>query len=347
MLFKSNKKYDASEMNRVIENIGGDWNASTYWDSTILYAEVLSRNFNKLLDVMYHIIVNDYYREDEFEKEKQVVLTEIDKYQNDPVSKVYQLCPRAVFGDSDLGAPVFGSKETVEKIDVERVLEFKNRYFLANNMVVTIIGGFSGEDLESAVNLFNKIDEGEIVKKTPRRSNPMNIIEEMDVEDQCYICYSWELRKENIFEASMLEAILAMGSYNMLFEKLRQEKGIGYSFGVIQDYLGNIGYIGVVIEGLDCNRNREAILTLKGILSDLRENGVSEEIILGKKNYIRFIREKFRNFYGERAEDTVRRVLNGLELESIDFANELLKREWKEFNKAINDGYLSLITPKK
>jgi len=116
MMFKSNYKYSAEEINRIVEFSGGIFNAFTSRDMTVYFFEVLKENFEKVFDVFYSMFTNKEYRENEFEKEKLVVLSEIEMYENDPTRRIYDLGPLALFGKSDLGDPIAGYRETVQSI---------------------------------------------------------------------------------------------------------------------------------------------------------------------------------------------------------------------------------------
>ncbi|MGQ4892473.1 MAG: M16 family metallopeptidase [Candidatus Njordarchaeia archaeon] len=345
MLFKSNRKYTAREMSKIIEFAGGDWNATTYWNTTILYTEILSKNLKKVLDVIYHVLTNDRYKEEEFNNEKNVVLTEIETTMSDPIARTYMLCPKTVFGESDLGSPIMGTKETVESITLDDLLDFKERYYKANNMITVLVGGFSRENFEEIKRVLGKLEEAKISKKKPSKGRSRSIVDVMDVGDQCYLCYAWETRRECLYEIIMMESILVMGTYNILFHELREKRGIGYNFGFISDFIEDTGYAGIVVEGLKCSRKKETEELLTDILNNLKHNGVDKSLIEGKKNYLRFIREKFRSFYGERSEDTNRRIQIGYEIESIDLTEELIKIPWKGFQKVLGDGKFSWIVP--
>ena len=347
MLFKSNRKYSYSEMSKIVEFSGGDWNGSTYWDSTIITAEILSGNLKKLVDIFFHMIINDRFLENEFENEKSVILTEIENSLNDPSSRIFQLCLQSLFGKSDLGDPISGYAETVKAISVDEAIEFKNRYYVANNMVITIIGGFSKDDLENIVKMFGKLEEGRFTKKRPSFDRPRNVIETMDTGEQCYIGYSWMVDKAKMEKIIILENVLTVGMYSILYQELREKRGLGYSYSFVSDFIEDIGYAGIIIDGIDCRNRLKVKELIVEILENLDSNGLSEEFVKGKKNYTRFILEKFKNFYGERAEDTTRRIMLGKEIESMDFSKKILEMDWTNLDGIIKPGFFAEIVPKK
>ena len=127
MMFKSNRKYDYREISSIFELLGGDFNAFSARDKTVYYAEVLKGNFPKVVDVLYHMFINDRYREDEFNKEKSVVLSEIRSTKSDPESWIWTLGPLSLYGKSDLGDPIMGYEETLANIGKAELEEFKAR----------------------------------------------------------------------------------------------------------------------------------------------------------------------------------------------------------------------------
>ena len=345
MLFKSNSKYTAREMNRIIEFAGGDWNGSTYWDSMTIYFDVLSKGLLKVLDVLDSVIMNRSFDPVEFKNEKYVVLTELENNFNDPVARIYQLGLRALFGDSDLGSPISGYRETVESITLEDLIELKERIFRGNDMIAVTLGDVTDEHIQYIKDILSKIQPGSIKKKKPTRSKPTHIVEEMDTGEQCYLSVSWNVNREELFEVIMLENILSAGTYNILFEELREKRGIGYSFGVVHDFVMDTGYINVVVEGYECKKREEAKVTLLEILDKIKENNIPKDLTEGKKNYLRFIKEKFRSFYGDRAEDTARRIHHGYDLESMELVDRLVEMKWSGFEKIIRKPAIAEIIP--
>ena len=346
MLFKSNQRYSYQEMNRIIEFSGGDWNGSTYWDSMTIYLEALSSKFNRILDVVESIIMNNSFRRDEFTNEKSVVLTEIENSLNDPASRIYQLGLRALFGESDLGEPISGFKETVSRLEIDDLVEYKSEIFKGRNMKVVLIGNIKNEHLEKVREVFELIPRGDYPKKKPSIGKPENIIEKMETGEQCYMATAWRVKPSELLEVIMLENILVAGSYNILFEELREKRGIGYSFGIVHDFIMDTGYMNMVIEGYDCKKRELAKQTVLEILDNIRENSIPDDLIQGKKNYLRFIREKFKNFYADRSEDTVRRIYQGYMIESMDLTNKLVEEAWKGFERIIREPVFAEITPK-
>ncbi len=346
MLFKSNEKFSYHEMNKIIEFSGGDWNGSTYWDSMTIYLEALSSKFHRILDVIESIITNKSFKENEFKNEKSVVLTEIENSLNDPSSRIYQLGLRALFGESDLGEPISGLKETVSDLEVSDIVEYKNRIFVSKNVKVVLIGNLKEKHLEKIEEVFRQVPNVNYTKKTPTVDTPSDIVEKMETGEQCYLASTWEVKPKELLEVIMLENILVAGSYNILFEELREKRGIGYSFGVVHDFIMDTGYINIVIEGYDCNKRELAKQTVLEILDNIRENSIEADLIQGKKNYLRFTREKFKNFYADRSEDTARKINHGHKIESMELTDKLLEKPWIGFEKIIREPVFAEIIPK-
>ncbi len=347
LLFKSNRKYSAKEMNRIIELSGGEWNASTYWDSFVIQAEFLSSNYKRVLDVFESVVTNDKFLNEEFEKEKEVVLTEIKEQMNDPLSKLYSLVRRSVYGDSDLGAPIGGYPETVEDLTLHEVEEHKRKIFKSRNAIMVLVGGVSSEIIERAKNLLTSIEEGNVEKKKPSWGDGEDIVVEMDTGDICYLAYGWKLPVLDMFRSVMLEYLMVVGSTSLLYDRIREELGLAYSFGSSSDMTHETGYISFGVEGYHCDKRELVKEILLETLWRIKENKIDRELIKGKKNMIEFGKEKYRHFYAERAEDTARRAYLGKPIESIEFAERLVEKNWDNVGEVVSEGYFVEILPLK
>ena len=165
MMFKSNHKYDAEQINMGLELNGGIVNAFTSTYLTCYIVEVIPEGFPKVLDILYSMFENEKYKETEFNNEKKVVLSELEIYNNDPEKRMSELIPKAVFGESDYGDPITGYRETVESISKEDLEEFKAKYYTPKNMFILLEGDFSEKHIELVEKYFSNLEEKEVSKK--------------------------------------------------------------------------------------------------------------------------------------------------------------------------------------
>ena len=291
MMFKSNRKYSYKEISSILELLGGDFNAFSARDKTVYYAEVLRENFPKVVDVLYHMFVNDCYKESEFEKEKSVVLSEIRNERNNSESWIWTLGPLSLYGKSDLGDPIMGYEETLANISKAELEDFKAKYYVANNMQIVLVGGISRESLEIVKNLFRGIEGGSVRLKRPERGISKEIVEIRREESLAYYAYTWEVpgfKQAPLEKANILYYLLTEGSTSLLFDRVREQKGLSYSVGALYDVFESTGYFSVVVSGFLADKIDEVRETIREILKEISERKLDKSYIEGRKNYTLF-----------------------------------------------------------
>src|SRR6478672_3528550 len=113
LLFKGSARYSAMEIAQIFDGLGGELNAATAKEYTVIYARVLDAHLETALDVMGDMLLAPVFDPGELDSEREVVLEEIAMYEDSYHDLVHDLISSAVFGDHPLGRPVIGSGATV------------------------------------------------------------------------------------------------------------------------------------------------------------------------------------------------------------------------------------------
>ncbi len=140
MLFKGTAKRGVGVATATIEGLGGDLNAFTSHDETVVHATVVSSGFAETLDVVVDMVTRPLIDPDEFEREKQVVLEEIRSYLDDPESLVEDAIAEAIHPDHPYGRPILGSLESVSAMGPDDLRGFFSRNYGPERCVVAIAG---------------------------------------------------------------------------------------------------------------------------------------------------------------------------------------------------------------
>jgi len=231
MLFKTNEKYKADQINKIIELSGGKVNAFTDKDITAFLFEVIPEGFEKALDVFYQMFKNNEFLDEEFNTEKEVVKSEITIYNSNPSYRIEDLTYLSLFGESDLGEPIAGSLESVDSIDKEYLEKFKESYYTTDNTELFLIGNVKDKHIELINKTFGNLDETKSKsKKEPSVKVGKDIIEKKEIDNIfASLAFGGKLkRKEDILKHLALEIITSKGLSSLLFE-LRENYGLAYS----------------------------------------------------------------------------------------------------------------------
>ena len=151
MLFKGTEKRGVGEIARLIESSGGDINAFTSFDETVYYVVIASRFVDTALDVLSDAVSNSTFDPSELEKELEVVLEEIRRGEDSPSRVLSQKMFAEAFTKHTYKRPIIGTTESVKSFTREKILNFYNKWYSPDNMVVVAVGDFNGTDIKNKI----------------------------------------------------------------------------------------------------------------------------------------------------------------------------------------------------
>ncbi len=257
MVFKGTEKRTAVQIADEIAEVGGNVDAYTSKEVTSYYAWVLPENLSKTIDLLGDMLSHSQFLEEEFEKEKSIVMEEIDMYKDSPEDVAHEMLQKKVWDPHPLGFLISGERQTVETFTREEVLQFMKDYYTADRMILSVAGNFDREKvlamLETAFGGFvSSSEKGPMTASvvTPEfifGSTPGSIqgstsgfipeftpaiyIEEKDIE-QTHINLAFDsicsTGKER-YTFAVLNSILGGSVNSRMFMKIREEMGIAYA----------------------------------------------------------------------------------------------------------------------
>ena len=148
MFFKGTDRRNSKKIVEDIENVGGQINAFTSKESTCYYVKTLNTHLDVSLDVLSDMMLHSKFDEEEIEKEKGVVIEEINMSQDSPEDVLDDTHSRACFGDNPLGRPILGTIPLVKSFTREKILNFIKEKYTPYNSVISVCGNFDTKELE-------------------------------------------------------------------------------------------------------------------------------------------------------------------------------------------------------
>lgn len=146
MVFKGTARRSAAEVNRELDELGGQSNAYTSEEQTVYYATVLPKYQSRTVDLLTDIM-RPTLREDDFETERHVILEEIAKYDDQPPFGGFERSMELYFGTHGLGRRVLGTRETIEALSPEQMRSYFERHYSPEAMVFAAAGNFDFDQL--------------------------------------------------------------------------------------------------------------------------------------------------------------------------------------------------------
>ena len=289
VLFKGTKKRPTSaEICTVIEGVGGILNAGTDKELTIYWCKVAQPHFASALDVLVDILVNSTFDPLEIEKERQVIIEEINMSLDSPSQRVSMLIDELLWPGHALGRDIAGSKESVVAITRDLMLDYLASQYQPGNAVLAIAGDIEQREVADAV--------GQAVAGWDRRQPRLDytpyrgetgrrvLIEKRDTEQTqlCLALPGLSISHPERFKLDLLNVILGEGMSSRLFTEIRDKLGLAYSIHSYAEHFLDTGAM-MVSAGVDTKNLSVAVKAILEELSRLKETIPEVELSKAKE----------------------------------------------------------------
>lgn len=168
MLFKGTLKRRASSINSCLEKLGGELNAYTTKEETVIHATVLREDLPKAIELLADLAINSQFPQKEIIKERGVILEEISSYKDSPSELIYDEFEELLFAGHPLAMPILGTPKTIKKIGSEELMQYTKSHFIAPNMCLSIVADITPERGLKLVNRYFSEVNGESVSSLKR-----------------------------------------------------------------------------------------------------------------------------------------------------------------------------------
>jgi predicted Zn-dependent peptidase len=255
LLFKGSSRYSGVQIAQVFDGLGGELNAATAKEYTVLYARVLDAHLEPALDVMSDMLLAPTFDPDELVSEREVVLEEIAMYEDSYHDLAHDLISTAVFCDHPLGRPVIGTTEAVNALNPESVRDYHANRYVGSNIVIAAAGNLEHEPLVHAIEQrfagYAKLpDPAAGVRPVwVGESNPQ-IRFQTKTSEQYHVCLGGiglPRSDRRRFAASLLDSILGGSASSRLFQEIREKRGMAYSVYTFASQYADTGMVGVYV----------------------------------------------------------------------------------------------------
>ena len=291
MFFKGTNKRTAKEIVQEIENIGGQINAYTSKESTCYYIKALDSHLDLSLDVLSDMLLNSTFDEEEIEREKGVVIEEINMSEDNPEDVLDDIYSKAIFKDNSLAYPILGTKDRIKSFNREKLKNYIKTHYTPYNSVISVCGKFDQEDLKKKIEYyFGKWNKEDIYK--PEYTTPI-LHHESGYRDkkieQLHIHLGLQglpYADEKAYSLMILNNVFGGGASSILFQKVREELGLCYTvYSYAQAYLG-IGTLNIYT-GLSKQFADNALEVIDKELKLFCKNGINDDILKINKEKIK------------------------------------------------------------
>ena len=292
MLFKGTCSRSAQDIAREFDVLGGSANAFTSRENTCLHATVLDSNLPKLVELFTDILDNSLFADEEIERERQVILQEINMVWDMPDDHIHDLFAGLLWGIHPLGKTILGSQEIVSAMDSKKLREYVHKYYTTDKIVIAAAGKVDHDDF---VSLWQKTFEKFGTQGDPllERNEPVLLPFSRKIYtkplEQAHILlgtYGLSVIDTDRFGYLLLNVLLGGNMSSRLFQEIREKRGLAYSiYSYIASY-SDCGYLAIYL-GVDRESVNESLSLVAREISTLQNTPVSEEELVNTKDFIK------------------------------------------------------------
>ncbi len=293
MFFKgTDKRPTPLSVVETLDKVGGIFNAFTSKELTGYWAKADSRHFELALDWVSDIFLNSKFPSKEIEKERGVIIEEINMYLDTPMSYILDLWEKLLYGDQPAGWLTIGTKKNILEFKRDNFVNYVNNHYSSKNTIVCVAGNIDEKDaIEKVKDYFSKINSEKIKPKLPveEKQKKPNLLLHHKKTDQTHLCLGvrgFDLFNKRRLSQSVLATILGGFMSSRLFMSVREERGLAYYIKSASDSATDTGYL-VTRVGVDHKKAEEAVKVILEEYRKIRDKKIGEEELRKAKDYLR------------------------------------------------------------
>ncbi|MCM8759448.1 MAG: insulinase family protein [Candidatus Omnitrophica bacterium] len=291
LLFKGTTTRNARELKEAIEGKGGSFNAFTAEEITCYHIKILKQHLKTGIEILTDMLVNPLFDPKDIEKERNVILEEINMYLDIPARHVYELLDSVMFENHPLGTSGLGTPETLQNINRNELFDYTDNFHKGKNIVASFAGKFDEDELLKIVESYlGNIPEGKSSSFKPFKNfnstNKYNI-KTKDTE-QCHFCigfYAYPREDERKFPLAVANTILGGNMSSRLFNEVRENRGLVYDIRSLTKSFYDTG-AAIISAGLRPENLTACLKVIKDQLHLIMDVKVSQEELERAKEFL-------------------------------------------------------------
>lgn len=292
LCFKGTKKRPtALDITSELESVGSVYNAFTGHEATGYFAKVRAEKLDTALDIIADIYVNPVFDAKEIEKEKGVVIEELNMYEDMPMRKVGDLFTSLLYGNQPAGWDIGGTKEVIRSLRREDIVKYRKEHYVAKATTVIVAGSFNQnkilKDIKKAFKNIPVTKKFSKLKTIEKQSSPKVMLHHK-ASDQTHIVLgfrAFDMFDSRRYALEVLGDILGGGMSSRLFQRVREEMGAAYYVKAGADLFTDHGFF-AVSAGLDNSRSKQVINAILEELKNISTTKVNPNELQRAKNHL-------------------------------------------------------------
>ena len=294
LFFKGTKRRPTTEiLSRELDSVGAEYNAYTSKDHTGYYIKVSAEHTKLAVDMLADMLWHAKFEAKEIERERGVVIEEINMYEDNPIMHMDDLLEEALFGDQPLGWNIAGPRETIRRVTRDELLTYRQRFYQPHNMVIVLAGAITLPQAKQLSQRFFGISKNtRVVEAHPFLpvvkvpTSPVKLLKKETKQIQVALGYpAYPYKHQQQTPAQLLATIMGGTMSSRLFIQVRERRGLAYSVRAGLNVYEDTGVF-IVQAGLEKTKVHEAIKLILSELKKVKKTGVTAEELYRAKEYL-------------------------------------------------------------
>lgn len=305
-LFKGTERRKAYQIINRLEDVGGELDAYTTKEDTFISATFLKNYFDRAIELISDIAFNSTFPEKELEKEKEVVIDEINSYKDNPSELIFDEFENMVFSNHPLGHDILGTKASVKKLSSKKIKTFIKNNYGTNEIIITVVGSMEFKTVKNKFIKYFKEIPANIVNNNRNENvifKKQEIIKSKDTfQSHCLLGgVAYKTAHKNRLDLILLNNLIGGPGMNSLLNmSLREKHGLVYNVESSYSHFNDTGYWSIYL-GTDKHNLNKAIDLAEKILKQKRDKLISTsklnktkkqilgQIAIGAENYSDYV----------------------------------------------------------
>ena len=288
LIFKGSKRYSAWDIARIFDDMGGEPNASTSKEHTLVNARFLDDDLDTAFEVIAEMLARPTFSD--LDHEREVVLEEVAMYEDSPPELIHDDLCETVFGEHPLGRPIIGHSETLARLDLATVKAYHEAHYVNPGIVVSASGYVDHDHLCELTAAHFRPEPGAVVRRPDLSAPGLRHVARFSRKEteQYHVCLGGPGPRRtdpDRYAVFVVDTILGGSWSSHLFQEVREKRGLAYSVYSYTSLYTDAGltaiYFGSREEAVE-----EAMDVILEVLHDFEED-IAEESITRAKNHLK------------------------------------------------------------
>ncbi len=324
LLFKGTTSRNYLTIANFLERRGGDLNAYTTKEETVYHAVTLKKETQRAFEILSDIIFNPLFNEEEMDKERSVILDEINVYKDSPSELIFDEFDKYLFAGSSLGHTILGDAQTIKKIKRTQIQAFHQQHYKPQNIVLCSLSALPVEKMSLWAEQYfgHLVQENIVIDRNFILPQYLPFHKEINKNTHQLHClmggrgYSFLHPKRHV-QSLLLNMLGGQQQNSLLNLQLREKEGLVYQVEASGTYFVDSGSV-VIYFGTDKKNKDKGITSVQNILHQIKEGKITSRLLYNAKK--QFIGQLIIGMENDEQVllSNVKNVLTSQPIESID-----------------------------